>query len=149
MLSIAFLRNLVDYGVIGLLGVMSFLTFFFWVERLLFYRSLDLAKYQHKEELEMEITNHVHILSTFGSNAPYIGLLGTVFGIILTFYTMGQSGEMDVKHIMSSLSLALKATAMGLIVAIPAIFLYNHLVRKIEKILVQWELLHKVSTHAT
>lgn len=149
MLSIAFLQNLVDYGVIGLLGVMSFLTFFFWVERLLFYRSLDLSKYQHKEELEMEITNHVHILSTFGSNAPYIGLLGTVFGIILTFYTMGQSGEMDVKHIMSSLSLALKATAMGLIVAIPAIFLYNHLVRKIEKILVQWELLHKVSTHAT
>ncbi|MBV5277710.1 MAG: TonB-system energizer ExbB [Campylobacteraceae bacterium] len=149
MLSIAFLQNLVDYGVIGLLGVMSFLTFFFWVERLLFYRSLDLAKYPHKEELEMEITNHVHILSTFGSNAPYIGLLGTVFGIILTFYTMGQSGEMDVKHIMSSLSLALKATAMGLIVAIPAIFLYNHLVRKIEKILVQWKLLHKVSTHAT
>ena len=74
--------------------------------------------------------------------------MGTVFGIILTFYTMGQSGEMDVKHIMSSLSLALKATAMGLIVAIPAIFLYNHLVRKIEKILVKWELLNKATIDA-
>ena len=143
MMSSLFLQDAVDYGVIGLLGFMSFLTLFFWVERLLFYRSIDIKSYQHKEELEMELTNHVHILSTFGSNAPYIGLLGTVFGIILTFYTMGQSGEMDVKHIMSSLSLALKATAMGLIVAIPAIFLYNHLVRKIEKILVKWELTHK------
>jgi len=148
MMSSVFLQDFVDYGVIGLLGLMSFLSLFFWVERLLFYRSIDIAKYLYKEELEMELTNHVHILSTFGSNAPYIGLLGTVFGIILTFYTMGQSGEMDVKHIMSSLSLALKATAMGLIVAIPAIFLYNHLVRKIEKILVKWELLHKASIDA-
>ena len=148
MMSSLFLQDAVDYGVIGLLGFMSFLTLFFWVERLLFYRSIDIKSYQHKEELEMELTNHVHILSTFGSNAPYIGLLGTVFGIILTFYTMGQSGEMDVKHIMSSLSLALKATAMGLIVAIPAIFLYNHLVRKIEKILVKWELTHKALTDA-
>jgi len=148
MISSLFLQDCVDYGVIGLLGLMSFLTLFFWVERLLFYRSIDLKRYHHKEELEIELTNHVHILSTFGSNAPYIGLLGTVFGIILTFYTMGQSGEMDVKHIMSSLSLALKATAMGLVVAIPAIFLYNHLVRKIEKILVKWELLHRVSTDA-
>lgn len=148
MLSTLVLQDIVDYGVIGLLGLMSFLTLFFWVERLFFYRSIDIGKYPHKEELEMELTNHVHILSTFGSNAPYIGLLGTVFGIILTFYTMGQSGEMDVKHIMSSLSLALKATAMGLIVAIPAIFLYNHLVRKIEKILVKWELTHKAFTNA-
>lgn len=148
MMSFVFLQDVVDYGVIGLLGLMSFLTLFFWVERLLFYRSLDISRYAHKEELEMELTNHVHILSTFGSNAPYIGLLGTVFGIILTFYTMGQSGEMDVKHIMSSLSLALKATAMGLIVAIPAIFLYNHLVRKIEKIIVKWELLNKATIDA-
>ena len=61
-----------------------------------------------------------------------IGLLGTVFGIIITFYSMGQSGEIDVKIIMSSLALALKATALGLIIAIPSMFFYNHLVRKIE-----------------
>ena len=143
MISITLLQDVVDYGIIGLLGIMSFLSFFFWVERLLFYRTLKVESYQYKEALEMDVSNHIHIISSFGSNAPYIGLLGTVFGIILTFYTMGLSGEIDVKHIMSSLALALKATAMGLVVAIPAIFLYNHLVRKIEKILVQWDLAHK------
>ncbi|MDD3344070.1 MAG: TonB-system energizer ExbB [Sulfurospirillaceae bacterium] len=147
-MNIALLQDVVDYGVIGLLGVMSFLTFFFWIERLLFYRSLKVENYPFKEALEMDVSNHIHILSTFGSNAPYIGLLGTVFGIILTFYTMGLSGEIDVKHIMSSLALALKATAMGLVVAIPAIFLYNHLVRKIEKILATWELLQKEKSRA-
>lgn len=142
-MNIALLQDVVDYGVIGLLGVMSFLSFFFWVERLLFYRTLKIENYQFREALEMDVSNHVHIIASFGSNAPYIGLLGTVFGIILTFYTMGLSGEIDVKHIMSSLALALKATAMGLVVAIPAIFLYNHLVRKMEKILATWELLQK------
>jgi len=140
MISIALLQNIVDYGVIGLLGVMSFITLFFWVERLLFYHALKISHYTCKEKLEMDVTNHVHILSTFGSNAPYIGLLGTVCGIIITFYAMGQSGQIDVKTIMSSLALALKATAMGLVVAIPAIFFYNHLVRKIEKILMCWDI---------
>jgi len=134
------LQNAVDYGVIGLLGMMSFITLFFWIERLLFYRSLDIENYSCKEKLEMDVSNHIHILSTFGSNAPYIGLLGTVCGIIITFYSMGQSGQIDVKTIMSSLALALKATAMGLVVAIPAIFFYNHLVRKIEKILMLWDI---------
>lgn len=140
MMSITFLQDTVDYGIIGLLSVMSFMTLFFWIERLLFYRTIKLSDYTSKEKLEMDVTNHIHILSTFGSNAPYIGLLGTVGGIIITFYAMGQSGQIDVKTIMSSLALALKATAMGLVVAIPAVFFYNHLVRKIEKILMCWDI---------
>lgn len=146
MISIDILRNFVDYGVIGLLGVMSFLTLFFWIERLLFFRTLHVRNYACKEKLEMDVSNHIHILSTFGSNAPYIGLLGTVCGIIITFYAMGQSGQIDVKTIMSSLALALKATAMGLVVAIPAIFFYNHLIRKIEKILLAWDIEQKKET---
>jgi biopolymer transport protein ExbB len=143
MISIELLQHLVDYGVIGLLGVMSFITLFFWIERLLFFRSLHVRNYDCKEKLEMDVSNHIHILSTFGSNAPYIGLLGTVCGIIITFYAMGQSGQIDVKTIMTSLALALKATAMGLVVAIPAIFFYNHLLRKIEKIFLTWEIEQK------
>lgn len=146
MISIELLQHLVDYGVIGLLGVMSFLTLFFWIERLLFFRTLHVRNYACKEKLEMDVSNHIHILSTFGSNAPYIGLLGTVCGIIITFYAMGQSGQIDVKTIMSSLALALKATAMGLVVAIPAIFFYNHLLRKIEKILLAWDIEQKKET---
>ncbi len=137
-MDIELLSQIVDYGVLGLLAFMSFLTLFFWIERLLFYRQVKVTKYNTLEELEIELTNNLSIISSFGANAPYIGLLGTVLGIIITFYTMGQTGEMDVKNIMSSLALALKATAMGLIVAIPAIFFYNHLNRKVEVLINKW-----------
>ncbi|MDD2450183.1 MAG: TonB-system energizer ExbB [Sulfurimonas sp.] len=144
-MNIELLKDIVDYGIIGLLGVMSFMTFWFWIERLFFYRQINIDDFQTKEELEIVLTNNVNIISTFGSNAPYIGLLGTVFGIIITFYAMGQSDALDVKMIMTSLALALKATAMGLVVAIPAIVFYNHLARKIEIVLARWDIKEKVS----
>ena len=137
-MNIELLSQIVDYGVLGLLAFMSFLTLFFWIERLLFYRGLKIEKYKTQEALETDVTNNLSIISSFGANAPYIGLLGTVLGIIITFYTMGQTADMDVKHIMTSLALALKATAMGLVVAIPAIFFYNHLNRKVEVIMNKW-----------
>ena len=137
-MNIELLSQIVDYGVLGLLAFMSFLTLFFWIERLLFYRSVKVSNYNTLEELEIDVTNNLSLISSFGANAPYIGLLGTVLGIIITFYTMGQTGEMEVKAIMTSLALALKATAMGLVVAIPAIFFYNHLNRKVEVIMNKW-----------
>jgi len=137
-MNVELLSNIVDYGVLGLLAFMSFLTLFFWIERLLFYRKVNVKDYKTQEKLEIEVTNNLSIISSFGANAPYIGLLGTVLGIIITFYTMGQTADMDVKHIMTSLALALKATAMGLVVAIPAIFFYNHLNRKVEVLINEW-----------
>ncbi|MDD5359315.1 MAG: TonB-system energizer ExbB [Sulfurovaceae bacterium] len=137
------LSNMVDYGIIGILSIMSFLVVFFWIERLLFYRKIDIKNYNSQEALELDITQNISIISSFGANAPYIGLLGTVLGIIVTFYTLGQSGNMDVKTIMTSLALALKATAMGLVVAIPAIFFYNHITRKAEVIITKWQILQK------
>jgi biopolymer transport protein ExbB len=137
-MNVELLSEIVDYGVLGLLAFMSFLTLFFWIERLLFYRGLKIELYRTEEALEIDVTNNLAIISSFGVNAPYIGLLGTVLGIIITFYTMGQTAEMDVKNIMTSLALALKATAMGLLVAIPAIFFYNHLNRKVEVIMNRW-----------
>lgn len=137
-MNIELLSQIVDYGVLGLLGLMSFLTLFFWIERLLFYRSLKVENYKTQEALELDVTNNLSVISTVGANAPYIGLLGTVLGIIITFYTIGQTANMDVKIIMTSLALALKATAMGLVVAIPAIFFYNHLNRKVDVLLTKW-----------
>ena len=142
-MNIELLSQIVDYGVLGLLAFMSFLTLFFWIERLLFYSHVNVKRYDSLEELEIEVTNNLSIISSFGANAPYIGLLGTVLGIIITFYTMGQTGDMDVKNIMTSLALALKATAMGLVVAIPAIFFYNHLNRKVEVLINKWIIHHK------
>jgi len=137
-MNIELLSEIVDYGILGLLALMSFLTLFFWIERLLFYRNLNVKKYRTIEALEIDLTNNLSVISSFGANAPYIGLLGTVLGIIITFYTMGQTTEMDVQNIMTSLALALKATAMGLVVAIPAIFFYNHLNRKVEVLINKW-----------
>ena len=142
-MDINLLQNSIDYGVIGLLGFMSFLTLWFWIERVLFYKNINLHSYSTKEALQIDLTNNISIISSFGSNAPYIGLLGTVFGIIITFYVMGQSGELDAKSIMTSLALALKATAMGLLVAIPAIFFHTHLVRKLEVLVARWEIIQK------
>jgi len=139
-MQIELLKDIVDYGIIGLLGFMSFLAFWFWIERILFYKEVDVKKFKTKEELEIALTNNINIISTFGSNSPYIGLLGTVLGIIITFYSMGQSESLDAKMIMTSLALALKATAMGLFVAIPSIIFYNHLARKIEVLLADWDI---------
>jgi len=142
-MDIELVSQIVDYGILGLLAFMSFLTLFFWIERLLFYRGVRVEEYSTQEALELDITNNIGIISSFGANAPYIGLLGTVLSIIVTFYTLGQTGDMDVKNIMTSLALALKATAMGLIVAIPAIFFYNHLNRKVDVLLTKWTIYQK------
>ncbi|SFV75426.1 Ferric siderophore transport system, biopolymer transport protein ExbB [hydrothermal vent metagenome] len=141
-MNVELIKDITDYGIIGILGLMSFLSVWFYIERLLFYRKVDVKTYKHKQQLEIDLTKHISIISSFGSNAPYIGLLGTVVSIIITFYIMGQNGQMEVKTIMSSLALALKATAMGLVVAIPSMLFYNHIARKIEVFLALWEMEH-------
>ena len=142
-MNIELLNQIVDYGIISILGFMSFLTLFFWIERLIYYSDIEIDEYETQERLELDITNNLSIISSCGANAPYIGLLGTVLGIIITFYTLGQTGNMDVKTIMTSLALALKSTAMGLVVAIPAIFFYNHLNRKVDVLLTEWTIYQK------
>ncbi|MEA3419006.1 MAG: TonB-system energizer ExbB [Campylobacterota bacterium] len=142
-MNVSLMSDIVDYGILGILAFMSFLVLYFWIERLLFYRSIKLEEYDTLDELELEISNHLSTISSMGANAPYIGLLGTVLAVIITFYTLGQSGNMDVKSIMTSLALALKATAMGLAVAIPAIFFYNHLNRKSDVLITRWKIMHK------
>ncbi len=136
------LKEIIDYGIIGFLIFMSFLSVWFFIERLLYYRSIKLEEFQSKEELEVKLTNYLSLIATIASSAPYIGLLGTVLGIMLTFYTMGQQGIVNTKEIMIGLALALKATAMGLVVAIPATMMYNFLVRRVEVLLARWDIAH-------
>ena len=134
------LKVAVDYGVIGLLIFLSFVSVGIAVERYLFFRNIDMRRYADKKELELVLTERLHIIATIGSNAPYIGLLGTVLGIMLTFYTMGNEGFMDTGKTMTGLALALKATAAGLLVAIPSTAVYNLLLRRVKVILMQWEI---------
>jgi len=69
-----------------------------------------------------------------------VGLLGTVLGIMLTFSTIGREGLADTSKIMIGLALALKATAIGLLVAIPSIIFYNLLLRRVKEIIFKWEM---------
>ncbi len=132
-----------DYGIIGLLIVMSIVALWIFIERMMFYKSVQVEEYKHRDELELDLTDNISVVSTIASNAPYVGLLGTVLGIMLTFYTLGDIGAVDAKRIMTGLAMALKATAMGLIVAIPAIIFYTILTRKIEKILTRYDILNE------
>ncbi len=133
------LKAVVDYGIIGLLGIMSVIAVSIGVERLLVYRNIRLSEFDDGKSLEIELTKKLHVIATVGSNAPYIGLLGTVLGIMLTFYTIGQEGLIDTGKIMTGLALALKATAIGLLVAIPSITFYNFLLRRVKVLLAEWE----------
>ncbi len=134
------LKSLVDYGVIGLLILLSFVSIGVALERYMYLRKVELKAYKSRQELEIDLTRGLFVIASVASNAPYIGLLGTVLGIMLTFYTIGQEGLVDTKKVMVGLALALKATALGLLVAIPSSVLYNHLLRKIKEKLFLWEI---------
>jgi biopolymer transport protein ExbB len=132
--------DLVDYGVIGLLILMSIVALWLFIERMIFFKTVRIEDYKHRDELELDLTDNINIISAIGSNAPYVGLLGTVLGIMLTFYTLGDIGAVDAKKIMTGLAMALKATATGLLVAIPAIVFYTILNRKVERILTRYDI---------
>jgi biopolymer transport protein ExbB len=134
------LKELVDYGIIGLLLLLSFFAIAIALERWSFYRKIEVERFKTKQELEMELTKGLTFIASVASNAPYIGLLGTVLGIMLTFYTIGQEGFVDTKKVMVGLALALKATAVGLLVAIPSSVLYNLLLKKVKNLLLLWEI---------
>jgi len=138
--SMELLKQYLDFFIFGTLGFMSFLMLWMVIERYLFYARIKLENYTHPDQLNIALTNHLTVLSSIGANAPYVGLLGTVFGILITFYDLGQGGgKLEPAAIMTGLALALKATAAGLLVAIPAILFYNALLRKVDVLTARWK----------
>lgn len=136
------LTQLVDFGIIGLLVVLSLWALAVAVERWMYYRRIRPTQFENIQLLEMALTKRLVVIGTVAANAPYIGLLGTVLGIMLTFHTMGTSGTMAVGAIMVGLSLALKATAIGLLVAIPCVVLNNMLRRRVTELLTLYKVQH-------
>lgn len=137
------LSSLIDFGIIGLLLVLSVAVVAVGLERAMYYRGLDLGEYPDAKSLELALTRKLFVIASVASNAPYLGLLGTVLGIMLTFYRIGQdAGSIDAAKIMTGLALALKATAVGLVVALVAVVLYNALLRKVKVLMLQWDIAH-------
>lgn len=81
-----------------------------------------------------ELEKYLNFLATVGSNAPYVGLFGTVLGIMKAFNDLAQSPEAGQQTVMAGISMALVATAAGLFVAIPAVIFYNYYSKQVRSI---------------
>ncbi|MFO1480149.1 MAG: MotA/TolQ/ExbB proton channel family protein [Turneriella sp.] len=73
------------------------------------------------------------VLSTMGNNAPFIGLLGTVLGVIKAFNDLGAAGSAGVSVVMTGISAALIATAFGILLAIPAVIANNYFQTRLKR----------------
>jgi biopolymer transport protein ExbB len=87
-----------------------------------------------RQEFLTELKRGVWFVGTIGSLAPYIGLLGTVIGIIQAFGAIAESGDAGFAVVSEGISEALIATAVGLLIAILALLLYNYLNTRITAI---------------
>jgi biopolymer transport protein ExbB len=84
------------------------------------------------------------ILGTLGNNAPFIGLFGTVLGIIKAFHDLATAQNPNPSVVMTGVSEALVATAVGLLVAIPAVIAYNYFQRRVKEFVTQMEAASKI-----
>ncbi|QAB15735.1 TonB-system energizer ExbB [Hydrogenovibrio thermophilus] len=142
------LKSYLDITVFSLLGLMSFIMVWLTIERKLFFSRLDLSQFDSLEALKIATTNNLTTIASIGSNAPYVGLLGTVLGILVTFYELGLNNQIETGQIMMGLALALKATAGGIALAIPSIIIYNGLLRKVDTIELEYLAMQKRQTQA-
>lgn len=133
-----FLKEYIDYIIFATLGVMAFVACWCVIERILFLRKVRIDNYANQTDLDNALSYNLTTLYIIYSNAPYVGLLGTVIGIMISFYDMSISATIDVKSVVLGLSLALKATALGLLVAIPSLIAYNYLLRWVNLISSQY-----------
>src|SRR5918993_5767928 len=98
---------------------------------------INTAERAVEREMLMELVQlkrGLAILATVGATAPFVGLLGTVFGIINAFNSMATSGSGGITAIAAGIAEALIATGFGLIVAIPAVWFYNYFTTKIDNL---------------
>ena len=112
------LHLIIDYGVIGLLLLLSLVACAVAIERWLVFRATRVTDFVDRRELELHLTNKLHLIATIGETG------------------------FDTTRIMRGLSMALKATALGLLVAIPAVTLYNLLLRRCKVLLLKWDIAH-------
>lgn len=129
-----------EHLIYGVLFLMSFIMLWKVLERWWFYHRIALSDYAQIEYLDIALNKGLTPIFTIGANAPYVGLLGTVIGILMTFYAIGtHGGVIDVSEIMIGLALSLKATALGIGVAIPAMIFYNLLSQRAATLRLKWQ----------
>jgi biopolymer transport protein ExbB/biopolymer transport protein TolQ len=86
--------------------------------------------------VKAELERGTNLLGTLGNNAPFVGLLGTVLGVIISFHALGDAGQntQAMGGVMAGISEALVATGVGLFVALPAVVAYNIIQKRIAEV---------------
>lgn len=111
------------------------------------------AAFSYEEDA---LESHLSFLATIGSTSPYIGLFGTVWGIMTSFHALGDAQQVTISMVAPGISEALIATAMGLFAAIPAVIFYNRYINRSDRILNRYDafqeefislLQHKIERH--
>lgn len=98
-------------------------------------RSMQVQLTREMDDLEDELS----ILATVGSVSPYVGLFGTVWGIMNSFIGLKDATDTTINAVAPGIAEALVATAMGLFAAIPAVISYNSLINKITRLEIRYE----------
>lgn len=93
-------------------------------------RAMHIAQTREADFLE----RNLNFLATVGSTSPYVGLFGTVFGIMTSFRVLGAAQQVTIAMVAPGISKALVATAVGLFVAIPAVIAYNRFSNELYRI---------------
>ena len=132
-------HDTLDTSILLVFLIMTLMVLWIITERLWFFAQLEYAQFSREDSLELALTRYLSMLSALASNAPYVGLLGTVLGIMMALYEVGMSGQLEPSKIMVGLALALKATALGLLVAIPSMMIYSACLRKVDLLMGKWE----------
>jgi biopolymer transport protein TolQ len=86
------------------------------------------------------LETHLSFLATVGSTSPYVGLFGTVWGIMNSFRALGVVQQATLAHVAPGIAEALIATAMGLFAAIPAVIAYNRYANDVERLITRYEI---------
>lgn len=98
-------------------------------------RAMRVSQSREVERLE----HNLEFLANVGSIAPYVGLLGTVWGIMIAFQGLANVKEASIAMVAPGISEALVATAMGLFAAIPAVWAYNRFATRVERVALRYE----------
>lgn len=86
-----------------------------------------------------KLERYLSFLATTGSSTPFIGLFGTVWGIMSSFMSIGQAGAASLAVVAPGIAEALIATAMGLVAAIPAVIAFNYYLSRVRNLMIEME----------
>ena len=99
------------------------------------HRAMRVAMNREVDDLETNLS----FIATVGSTSPYVGLFGTVWGIMNSFRSLGAAQQSTIASVAPGIAEALVATAMGLFAAIPAVIAYNHFSNRVERLISRYE----------